>query len=80
MFFHRKEGRKNPYLASESNNPTCLSFGYYLVGVLKVYDNCLEGVLGMSGGCLKAVWKVSDGCLKGVLRVSMGYPIGMWGV
>jgi len=40
----RKEGR-NPHLAfSRRNDPTCLIFSDCLVGVWRVYGNCLESV------------------------------------
>ena len=43
--FWRKEGRKNPHLASSRrNDPSCLNFGDCLVGFWKVFGNYLEGV------------------------------------
>ena len=44
--FPLEEGRRsNPHLAfSRRNDPTCLIFGDCLVGVWRVYGNCLEGV------------------------------------
>ena len=47
-----EEGRTNPHLAfSRRNDPTCLIFSDCLVGVWRVYGNCLE--------CLAGVWRVS---------------------
>ena len=41
----KEEGRKIPHLAaSRMNDPTCLNFGDCLVGVWRVFGNCLEGV------------------------------------
>ena len=70
----RKEGRRNPHLASSRRvDPTCLNFGDCLVGVWNVFGNCLEGVWLESGGRLKGVLRVPGRCLGGVLSVSGGY-------
>ena len=51
-----EEGRKNPHLASgRRNDPTCLNFGDCLVGVRKVFGNCLEGVWWLSRGWLNPI-------------------------
>ena len=74
----KEEGRRNPHLAfSRRNDPTCLTFGYCLVGVWRVYGNCLEGVWRVSGGCLAGVLWLSGRCLKGVWRESMGCVNGI---
>ena len=69
----RKEGRNILHLASSRrNDPTCLNFGECLVGVWRVFGNCLEGavtgVRWIAEGCLEGAWKV---------RVSGGY---LWGI
>ena len=66
MFSHGR--RNNSHLASNRrNDPSCLNFGDYLVGVWRVSGMCLEGVLRVSGRCLEGVLIVS---------VSMGSPNG----
>jgi len=47
LFSHgrRKEGRKNPHLASSiRKDPTILNFGDCLVGIWRVFGNCQEFV------------------------------------
>ena len=53
-----EEGRKNnPHLGSTiGSEATCLKF---LVGVWKVYGNCLEGALNVSRKCFEGIWIVS---------------------
>ena len=84
LFSHgrrRKEGRRNPHLASSRrNDPTCLNFGDCLVGVWKVFGNCLEGVWQVSGGCLEGVLRVSGRCLEDVWKVSGGCLEGIYGL
>ena len=41
----KEEEGRNPHLASSRRiDPTCLNFGDCLVGVWRLYGNCLEGV------------------------------------
>ena len=60
VFPLEEEGRKkknNPHLGSSRGcDSICLKF---LVGVWKVFGNCLAGVLRVSRGCLKHVWMLS---------------------
>ena len=75
----KREGRKNPHLASRSwNGPRCLNFGDCLAGVWKVFGSCLEGVWQVSVDCLEGVLWVSGMCREGVLSVSGGYLGDVW--
>ena len=66
----RRRRKNNPHLAfSRRNDPKCLIFGDCLVGVSRVYGNCLESVFmcleGVLGG-LEGVLRVSGRCLEGI--------------
>ena len=74
----RKEGTKNPHLASSSwIGPRSLNFGNCLMGVWKVFGNLVEGVWHVSVDYLEGVFWVSGMCLEGGLRVSGG---NLWDV
>ena len=65
----KKKKKNNPHLGSSRGcDSICLKF---LVGVWRVFGNCLKGVWQVSFGCLEGVLMVSGRCLKGVWRESM---------